>query len=471
MFGRRNDEEGMAMITAMLVMVVLVSLSLISVQLSAHQGDQSGVDRRRLQSVGAAEAGLNVTVKTLGSTATASLPCPSDPLLSGSLVPAPSTSSFAATVTYYSDWPAVTPMACPMTQANPPKGALVRATALTAGDAQTDRTMETLVRLDPVYGGFNKAVFADSGLDLQNNFEIEGNTGNDGDVYSNGNWTCETSPRIYGSVIVQGSITMENSCRVEQDVWANGSITMDNTSSVGGDAKSSTAGMVLSNWGGGYHINGKATVATTVDRPAEVRLGVTTQTNPAPPYEAFPAVNFIASEWVAKGYTVQYFTGCAAAKTFIENLATTTTKNVVRVTSGCPLVFGNPTVTLGRDLAIVTDGSYTAGKIMEGGAGASTLHVIVPTTTDSGAPQPCTPAPRGNIVLNNQTAFPNLKVLLYSPCTVDMSNLSSFVGQVYGKNVLISNHFTLKFAPVLIPGAAQITGNKVDIAYVRETSG
>ncbi|MCA1727150.1 MAG: hypothetical protein LC722_05725, partial [Actinobacteria bacterium] len=54
-----RDEEGIAMITAMLVGMVTLSLSLVSVQLAVHNSGQSSYDRKRVQAIHAAEAGLD----------------------------------------------------------------------------------------------------------------------------------------------------------------------------------------------------------------------------------------------------------------------------------------------------------------------------------------------------------------------------------------------------------------------------
>ncbi len=41
-------------------------------------------------------------------------------------------------------------------------------------------------------------------------------------------------------------------------------------------------------------------------------------------------------------------------------------------------------------------------------------------------------------------------------------------GQVIARTINVGNNFHLKFFPVLIPRGGQVTGNRVDIAYVRE---
>ncbi len=390
-----RDQRGIAVVTSMLVVVVVSALALVAVQTSFHQGDQTSADRRRVQSVGAAEAGIDYVIKLLEKTDTASLPCGTE--VTGSLAPAPSVSRYRASVAYYASYPPTgAAMGCPLSQALPPRGALIRSTGTTAERALTTRTMEALVRLEPVYGAFDKALLADSTLTTASSFTVEGNRGNDGDVYSNGDWICSSSPIVAGSVYVQGSISMANSCTVQGDAWANGSVTVDASALVGGNVTSYTAGLTLSS-NGGYRVNGKATVLTTANRPEKVRGGVTTgKQSPAPPYQPFPTINFVAADWQAAGYTVQTFTDCAAAKSFIGGLASTTMRYVVRIAAGCELSYSrsDATVNLGRDLAIVTDGSFTVQNSMtfqstSPPGNTHNLFIIVPYTKANGGPQTC----------------------------------------------------------------------------------
>ena len=72
---RRQGEEGIAMITAILVSAVVFTLSITAASLAIHSSGQSGLDRQRVQVVADAEAGVNMAFSTLQTTPTASLPC------------------------------------------------------------------------------------------------------------------------------------------------------------------------------------------------------------------------------------------------------------------------------------------------------------------------------------------------------------------------------------------------------------
>ena len=64
----RRDERGIALISALLISMVLVSLAVAVVSLSIHNSEQSANDRKRLQAINTAEAGLGATdLKSLAS--------------------------------------------------------------------------------------------------------------------------------------------------------------------------------------------------------------------------------------------------------------------------------------------------------------------------------------------------------------------------------------------------------------------
>ena len=60
-----DREEGMAMVTALLVSMIVLMISLSLVQLSVHNSTTSASDRDRVQSVNAAEAGVNLVFSTM----------------------------------------------------------------------------------------------------------------------------------------------------------------------------------------------------------------------------------------------------------------------------------------------------------------------------------------------------------------------------------------------------------------------
>src|SRR5712692_4300566 len=189
------------MVTALLVTMVVLLLGVVVIALSAHNVSQSAFDRKRVQSIGAAEAGLDAYLSAL-QTSTGSATCTP---IDADLTTTPA-AHYHVTIQLYSAWPPVagSELACP--PPSDPLGALVvsKGTAVVTGNpTAVSRTMETLVRLVPIYGGFNKAIFSDTILNIGNKLTLNGYQGNDGDVYTNGDFSLNNNTLISGSVYAQ----------------------------------------------------------------------------------------------------------------------------------------------------------------------------------------------------------------------------------------------------------------------------
>src|SRR4051794_17918195 len=72
---RAHDDRGFAMITALLVVVVAAFLGATAVAIATHDQDASARDRARTQSIHAAEAGIDTTLKTISASSLTTLPC------------------------------------------------------------------------------------------------------------------------------------------------------------------------------------------------------------------------------------------------------------------------------------------------------------------------------------------------------------------------------------------------------------
>src|SRR6266568_4053241 len=151
MMTRLRDERGVALVTALLVSMVVLSLSLVVVQLSIHNSGQSSYDRRRDQAIGAAEAGIDSAFATIQFTGTASLPCGPDSY-QGTLSTTPA-SSYSVTISYYDTSPPTgSALSCPLTDDSAPVAAELvsvgTAVVATSPDA-VSRRMQTEIRLTP----------------------------------------------------------------------------------------------------------------------------------------------------------------------------------------------------------------------------------------------------------------------------------------------------------------------------------
>lgn len=469
MTGTRADERGIAVITAILVATVVFLLSATAVALSLHNQDASGMDRNRVTSVHGAEAGIDTVVAAMQSSVTATLPCST----TGSTTVTPK-ATYSVAITYYPTWP---PSGAPLTCSpvygllSAPQGAVLESRSTTG---RVTRTMESAVRLSPVYNGFSKAIFSDGTPSIANNVKVYGTLGGPADVYTNGSWNCANGVLVDGSVYAQGGASIGNSCTVNRDLWVANDVSMPNAGLVGNNLTSSRGSITL---GAAATVVNRVTAAGTCTGCSTAHVNQTlVATNqsglPLPPAITFPQLTYDEASWTAAGYAIVPFTDCTLARNFIVSGRTAGVRYVVRILSSCTLSFTNNTnVSLSNNLAIITDGSI---EFLNKGTWSATsgaeydLHFIVPYGTS------CTsPTNNGHISKSNNTDFADLRYFVYTPCTVTFENNNdSSVGQVYGGTISLSNLMRLYFQPVGVPGFGNtvVTGYGAQPAYIREVA-
>jgi hypothetical protein len=466
----RQDERGIAMIVGLMVTFVVFLLSLVVVQLSIHNSTQSAYDRKRVQSVGAAEAGIDSLWSTIEGTPPQSLPYGTT--VTGTLANAPGTSTYSVDVSYYkADGTALT--GAP-SQTNIPASVLLTSVGTT--DGGVSRKMQSYATLTPTYSGIGAAILTNTGTALGNNFSLTGNAGNDADVYVlTGDVNITNSPVIYGNVyVVGGAFSSANGNVVYGDVWANNAVTINSPARVSGNVMSS-----VSSVSGTGAVGGNVTAGTTIASS----LNVSGTKSPSsvqgpPPTQTFPYVcydNTVAGKCVAQsaswtGYTVQSFSDCTSAHTFLTT-GTIAVDTIVRISAVCNLSIGqNENVNFSGNLAIITNGSITMAQQnnWNGPSGGNkNLYFLVNYQSTA---MNCASGSY-NITTGNYSNFNNVSVSFYSPCTVNISNLNTLTGQIIGGNVATQGNFTMVFKPVLIPGAATvISGFGQSIAYLREVA-
>jgi hypothetical protein len=483
MIKRFDDERGIAMVTALLVSLAVLFLSIAVVALSLHNTSISAFDRKRIQAIDAAEAGIDAWYSGL-TTATGGAVC-NGTQWDGTLPTTPS-AAYDVSITLYSGWPPApglppvgNEMTCPVNPTDPlstaPLGALVvsKGTAVTStSPVSVSRTMQSEARLTPIYGGFNKAIFSDSVLNLQNKLTVNGYQGNDGDVYTNGNYSLNNNTTIAGSVYAQGYADISQGV-VKANVWGNNYVHLTNGIQVFGNATSSTSYISLDN---NSTVFGNAKAGTTIG--GGTINGTSTPNSPSgpPPQTPLPHLLYDATAQCAwtcppptgAGYIEVDYSSCAAAQAFITSGAVG--NYVVRISPTCALSWGNNSViNIKGNLAIITDGSFTTLNQTNWNSvgGAWTLFIIRPWPT-SGTLN-CS---SGNYDINvsNNTNFNNgLKVFVYTPCTVNFgnNNAEGFNGQIIGGNVNITNQMVVNYVPILVPGF-NLLGYNIQPSYLRE---
>jgi hypothetical protein len=456
-----RGEQGIAMVTAMLAIVVVLSLSIAVVGLALHNGSGSSADRKRVQAIAAAEAGIDAYVSAM-QTSTGAATCNT---MDANLPTTPA-AHYHVEITLYSTWPPQASSVLPCPPGVTPLAAKVvsKGTAVTTASAvAVSRTMETEIRLLPQYGGLGQAVFSDRVLDFQNQFTLNGNLGNDGDVYTNGNFALENNTSIAGSVYAQGSATIGQGI-VRKDVWAKNAVSLSSGIQVFGNATSSASSINLSN---NSHVHGNAKAGTTIS--GGTIDGTATPNSPSgpPPQLAFPRIPYVQQAWIDTGYTISNYASCATARTAIINGLVG--NNVVRISPACALSFAsNTSVNVKGNLAIITDGSFTTINQTNwnavGGSGF-VVYIIRPYQTGLN----CTSPSPYDINVSNNTNFSDVKVFAYSQCTINFgnNNAGGAVGQIIGGTVNITNQMALNYQPLTVP-AFNLIGYNVQMSYLRE---
>jgi hypothetical protein len=411
---------------------------------------------------------------------------------SGSLDTGPGTASFSATVQYFDS--TQTAMTTQPSQTNPPSYALITSQGTTNGSVV--RKVQSYVKLSPIRGGVQSAVLINSGASFSNNFTINGDQGNDGDVHvENGDLTITNQPNIYGSVYVSnGALSMRNNITVHGNAWAWGNMDLQNPAAVLGYARSSQSSLTSNGT-----IGGDATAGTTIAASLQVS-GSTYPNSPTtshPPAVSFPLVCWDATGSCSPGVGAEYqnvdaknnstgasgpdgvpdwtivnfsgLTACALAKIYLTTV-TISVDTVVRINTVCNLDIGNNnTINFTKDLVIFTNGSITmTNQTNWNGTTAHKLGFVV--NYQSTFPGTCTPGTSYDITTSNNSNFNDAYVSFYSPCTITINNQNAFSGQVLGQTVNITNNATINYKPVLLPGIGKITGFQQDVVYEREVA-
>ena len=463
MFSRiHKGEEGVAIITALLTSTIVVILGTTVVQLAIHNSEGSAYDRRNVQSIAAAESGIDYYFSWLTATGGQQPPCSVTRPMVGS------PGSFTVTPVFYDELDV--PMQCPP----PSDPAAVLLNSVGSSSGSSTRTMQAYAKLTTSTGGsFDNAgaVFGEDDVLFNSNATLGGNNFADADIYTNGDVYMDSNAIIYGKLYAQGTLTMKSNVEVKKDVWTKGSISMDSNSIIRGSATASgppTASITLQSDAhiyGGAKASGSIT-GGTVDvyrSPNQSGLQV-------PPSRTYPAFTFVAANWTAAGYTNQQtFTGasaCSSAESYIKNSWTSGPLLVRIAASGstCQLTLDDDLYNIWGNLAIISDGqvNFDSNALFSLAAGTSADVFLMAGLSGT---DPC------DISMDSNSRIgPGLVTLLYVPssCTVEFnSNASITEGQVIGGSVNFNGNAQFAYERLTVPGTGA-GGFKQDVVYKRE---
>jgi Tfp pilus assembly protein PilX len=478
----RREEEGIALVVSLMVAFVVMLLATVIFSQAVHNSDRSAYGRNRLTAVSTAEAGLNYWYNYLQTTSPSSL---TTSAINGTVGSSPATGTFSATPTFYADASGTTAFTGSISSSNFPLSAKIKSTGTANG---ITRTMESFITLRPIYAGFQGALIANNSTTFTNSFTVNGNAGNDADVYVLGTGAVFNAPSglesIHGNVYVPaGSVnSIGTNVHIYGQVWANGSVLVNHPQAqIDGNVSSTTSSVTVSSGnvaGNAYYCTGSAPANVTGTKTSTCALGT-------PPTQSFPQVTYVQSAWASSGYTnFQNFTGasaCTNAQAYVESTGAYAAtgfsghnvgNTVVRITQACQYTnSNNATITMNNNLAIITDGEINLSQ-QSNWNGVSSLKDLFMIST-----WPASTCPASGAAGSHDVSFGNLtqtnslvETFVYTPCTATMlNNNSAFTGQVIGSSLSVGNNFQENYKPILVPGA-NLTGYNQDIAYIREVS-
>jgi hypothetical protein len=506
---RFREDDGVALIVALNVMIIAIGLSLVVAWVAVQTNTDSGVDRQRAVSVNAAEAGVDaafISLQAAGSTANP-LPCPGD--LGNLSIAVPDQPTVTRMISY-TDMQGNPITDCNVLRTNAQRSkvrAIITSTAnpiaLAGVTHKRTRVMQALVTLKPVLeNGFDNAIFANANLTVNNNHTVYGNVGDDANIYSNGDVNCPTGSQqtYHGNLLAQGHIDLQGQCSVTGDAWGKNYVNIGhNQSTVGGRVISSTSYVNLANLS---KISGNVFAGTTITPSCASPKCTQGLVQAAPPAQPFPQIlrydPTYFSQWTTAttatppglGYTLLNYTG-ACDNTIVDQLQTYETNHPgVRtlVTTTCPVNFVGTSggaaknFSLTSDLVIFADGGFTSSNQVNVQSADGTdhqLYWIAPydRTGPACAPTSSTTWNPGDIYTDNKFAVDSqIDMMMYTPCNANIQNHAEQFGQMYaGGSATINNNFDMAFRPLPVvginPASEPVVHYNVDITYKREVRG
>jgi len=329
------------------------------------------------------------------------------------------------------------------------------------------------------------AVFSYGTPGLSNSLELLSFNGNSANVIvAEGDILCSNSVYVEGDIVAAGgNISLNNTCSAGGNVWASGTVSLQGNKTIGGDVIAAGPGLTTidpsTTIGGGVYARGEidswgqrcSTGATGWDAAGDAcSVARNTGADPvfynrldveAPTKPLWVDVEFVAADWVGRGWTVRTWTGpClidnkTSKDAPVTALSTYTTPTVIDA-RGCSSftisTSAKLTITMKTDLTFILPKTaniedFTA---VSSGSADRALRFITPDTVPDGVP---TLTGCGRIDINNQNELEApIAVIVYSPCPIYNSNQLTWRGQYYGSTVNFSNNSELTYVPIGIPG-------------------
>lgn len=505
--GRADGERGNAMIAVIGLLAVTSIITMTVTGATVQALGFTSLTRAGVQSNAAAEAGVDAMLAALFADA-----CPAggqldasqgdlDPALTGAAAEAP---FFEATLAYRISTAAAWTAGCPINAATQiriqsvgfaaDQGVAESASGRDASAVQAIYTWRPGANTAAVTGA---AVFSYGTPGLSNSLELLSFNGNQANVIvAEGNIICSNSVYVEGDIVAaNGNIQLDNTCSAGGNVWASGTVTLQGNKTIGGDVIAAGTGLTRidpsTTIRGGVYARGEidswgrrcSTGATGWDAAGDAcSVALTTGANPvfffrsdvvAPTRPPWVDVNFVASDWQSRGWTVRTWSGpCTIDNRTVRNSAVTaisgyTTPTVIDARGCSSFTISSSskwTLTMRTDITFILPRTaniedFTA---VSNGNIDRALRFITPDTVADGRP---TSTGCGRIDINNQNELEApIAVIVYSPCPVYNSNKLTWRGQYYSSNVYFSNNSELTYVRSASPASTSATGRAAPAA-------
>ena len=424
---RLSSDAGSAMITVLMLLLVVSALGIGVLSVAQHTNDATSVDRERLQTVQAAEAGINDAIRRIetGAGCDASVGGFNDLNDRGNLV-----GRFRTRIDRWTDdtFCGESPRRVIHSWGYAPTGKGPDGSAGT----RALRHLEVTVELVP-NDGFPFTLFAEGStgtIFIKNNGIV------DGDVYSEVLDQTKNNLTAH-NVVSPGTIVTKNNVSYAGTLWAGGNVVIGEDGNIGGSiiasgtAPSTAGDVTLDN---GVIVGGDVTAKGNVAESTAVVNGSISENNPnVPPPPTLTKPTFV---WDPNNYSPvpTVGNGRIGSTSAINALLNSSKSNLFGAyysdDGGTINVPSGATVT--GPLTIVSSGKLTVGGSMfaSGGPHQVVLAALSPST-DSISTGSTFTAPSG------------LDILFYTNGGFDLKNNVNFKGGVYADKIDLKNSFTI----------------------------
>ncbi len=231
-FAGADSERGSAMVLSMAVILLTGLMATVLLASTVFTTSHTTATRASVQSVAAAEAGIDAVARHLLSGGACALPFsnpPSSPV------------HYSVNVFYQPSGGGAWVNGCP--PANVDTLRLVStgtaADSATGGNDRGDQAVvEMLLQRPNPMPAFNKALFGDVEMTLSTNLSVVGTTptANDASLYTNKDFTCATAMTVNGNIYVGGNAVWSSSpCTAKGDVIVMGNMQCPSGTTIGGN--------------------------------------------------------------------------------------------------------------------------------------------------------------------------------------------------------------------------------------------